>query len=241
MLIRMPSAECYAEHVDIELQWLPYLQEHLPFPIPAPIGCGKPGAGYPMAWSVLRYLPGETITHENVTDEVQLARDLAAWLQKLQSVSAVGGPMAGAHNFYRGGSLAEYDEETRKALSDLAAVLPVEQYRRIWEEALESEYTGEPVWVHGDVAVGNLLVQDGRLSAMIDFGTMGVGDPACDYVMAWTFFGAEARKAFLAGLDEGTVRRAKGWAVWKALITYVDENPEFAALARVVLKTLLEE
>ncbi len=170
-----------------------------PFPIASSVGAGKPGQGYPLPWSILQYLPGETLTHTNVASETELAQTLAAVLPE----------------------------------KDLAS------YRRLWEEALDSRYEGRPVWVHGDVAVGNLLVQNGRLSAMIDFGTMGVGDPACDYVMAWTFFTGEAREAFLAGLDAGLIARAKGWALWKALITYTDENPDFEALSRVVLREAL--
>lgn len=184
-----------------------------PFPIASSVGAGKRGQGYPLPWSILQYLPGETLTHTNIASETELAQTLAAWLQNLQAIDAAEGPLAGRHNFYRGGHLSVYDKQTREALVHLAAVLPekdLASYRRLWEEALDSCYEGRPVWVHGDVAVGNLLVQNGRLSAMIDFGTMGVGDPACDYVMAWTFFTGKARETFLAGLDAGLIARAKG-------------------------------
>ncbi len=243
-LVRLPSDAAYAEHVALELEWLPYLQEHLDFAISAPIASGKPAEGYPLPWSIGRWIIGETITHENVADEKQLARDLNAWLKKLQQIPAKEGPAAGKHNFYRGGDLSVYDGQTQQALAELLPVLGgerIEHYRRLWREALSSRWEREPVWIHGDVAVGNLLVRDGRLSALIDFGTCAVGDPACDYVMAWTFFDAEARTAFLAGLDQATISRAKGWALWKALITYVDENPEFEALSRVVLQALAQE
>ena len=242
LMVRLPSDAAYAEHVALELTWLPYLQERLPFSIASPVGAGKPGQGYPLPWSILQYLPGETLTHTNIASETELAQTLAAWLQNLQAIDAAEGPLAGQHNFYRGSHLSVYDKQTREALVNLAAVLPekdLASYRRLWEEALDSRYEGRPVWVHGDVAVGNLLVQNGRLSAMIDFGTMGVGDPACDYVMAWTFFTGKARETFLAGLDADLIARAKGWALWKALITYIDENPDFEALSRVVLREVL--
>lgn len=240
-MVRLPSDEAYAEHVALELRWLPYLQEHLDFEIASPVACGKPTAQYPLPWSIGRWIVGDTVTHENVTDEKKFAKDLSAWLKKLQAVPAKGCPAAGAHNFYRGGDLQVYDAETQQALANLLPVLgreAIEAYRRIWQEALASRWEQEPVWIHGDVAVGNLLVRGGVLSGMIDFGTCAVGDPACDYVMAWTFFGAETRQIFLAGLEDATIARAKGWALWKALITYVDENPEFEELSRIVLKAI---
>ena len=243
-LVRLPSDIAYAEHVALELKWLPYLQEHLDFEISAPIASGKPAEGYPLPWSIGRWIIGETVTHENVADEKQLAQDLNAWLSKLQQVPAKEGPAAGKHNFYRGGDLSVYDQETQEALTELLPVLGAEKIqacRSIWQEALSSSWKQEPVWVHGDVAVGNLLVRDGRLSALIDFGTCAVGDPACDYVMAWTFFDQEARQIFLAGLDDAVISRAKGWALWKALITYVDDNTAYDLLSRVVLTALLEE
>lgn len=97
------------------------------------------------------------------------------------------------------------------------------------------------MWIHGDIAPGNLLVQDGKLSAVIDFGIMGVGDPACDYAMAWTYFTPECRNVFLNGLDEDLIARARGWALWKALITYKGDNIDSAKNADFTLKNILDE
>ena len=111
----------------------------------------------------------------------------------------------------------------------------------MWEEALRSRWEGADVWFHGDVAVGNLLVREGRLSAVIDFGTSGVGDPACDLVIAWTYLDTGARKVFreAVGLDEATWARARGWALWKALIGLgespdIAQAPELTVVRRVV-------
>lgn len=131
-----------------------------------------------------------------------------------------GGPAAGAQNFHRGGNLAVYDNETRQALANLKDKTCIPLFLRIWENALQSPRTTEPVWVHGDISAGNLLTADGRLSAVIDFGQLGTGDPASDLVIARTFFDRESRNIFFKRLqcDTGTRTRAMAWALWKALI-----------------------
>jgi aminoglycoside phosphotransferase (APT) family kinase protein len=131
------------------------------------------------------------------------------------------GPAAGAHSFFRGCPPAHYDDETRAAIARLHGRVDADRATAAWDEALAAGWTGRPVWFHGDVAAGNLLVRDGVLSAVIDFGTSGVGDPACDLVVAWTFFSGASRAAFRAAVDrdDGTWARARGWALWKALIT----------------------
>ncbi|WP_392544409.1 phosphotransferase [Oryzobacter telluris] len=110
---------------------------------------------------------------------------------------------------------------------------------------MASQWSADPVWFHGDVAVGNLLVRDGRLAAVIDFGTCGTGDPACDLVLAWTFCrGEEERRVFAdaVGLDDETWNRARGWALWKALITVVDPEPRPSLdVQRAALEELLAD
>ena len=134
-------------------------------------------------------------------------------------MDARGGPLAGAHSFHRGGDLGVYDADTRACLADLRGTLPVDRLAAVWDAARESAWDAAPVWVHGDVAVGNLLVRRGRLSAVLDFGTSAVGDPACDLVIAWTFLPDAAREVFreAVALDDATWARARGWALWKAL------------------------
>jgi len=220
LLVRMPSAPVYALKVEKEQEWLPKLTPHLPLPIPQPLAMGQPGCGYPWCWSIYRWIEGETAAVGAISDLSIFASDLAEFLKALQRIDTKGGLAAGAHNFYRGGSLKVYDAETRQAIDLLQDQIDAVAATAIWEAALASVWDKKPVWVHGDVSVGNLLVQNGQLSGVIDFGGLGVGDPACDLVMAWTFFTGEARIAFqkACGLDSATWARARGWALWKALI-----------------------
>jgi aminoglycoside phosphotransferase (APT) family kinase protein len=220
MSVRMPAAPRYAEAVQKEQRWLPVLAPHLPLPIPAPLAMGRPGEGYPWPWSVCRWLPGETAELSPPADLERFARDLADFLLALQAAPAAGGPAAGPQSFHRGGDLGLYDGQTQQALSALAGQVDEPRARTIWRAALETAWSGPPVWVHGDVAASNLLLRGGRLRAVIDFGQCAVGDPACDYAIAWTFFDAGGRAAFKARLapDPGLWARAKGWTLWKALI-----------------------
>ncbi|WP_314588082.1 aminoglycoside phosphotransferase family protein [Paenibacillus terrigena] len=246
MSVRLPSAAGYVPQVEKEQRWLPILSKKLSLPISQPIAMGRPNDEYPWPWSVNQWLNGETLSRSNVEDLDQLARDLGAFLRELQSIDASEGPLAGAHNFYRGGSLSVYDEESRTAISSNQEVFDAELVLAIWNQAMASEWAREPVWVHGDVAPGNLLVQSGKLCAVIDFGILGVGDPACDAAMAWTFFDDSSREIFKQALqmDEETWDRARGWVLWKALITY-DENKDTdkarAEEAYHVIRTVMDE
>jgi len=221
MTVRLPSAAAYARQVEKEQRWLPKLAPHLPLPIPVPLAMGQPGDGYPWHWSVYRWLDGEVATIEGIADLRQFALDLADFLVALYRVDATGGPAPGRHNFYRGGPLTVYDGETRQAIAALEGTIDTDAATAVWEDALAATWRGSPVWVHGDVAAGNLLVETGRLSAVIDFGSSGVGDPACDLAIAWTLFSGESREMFRAAipLDEATWARGRGWTLWKALIT----------------------
>ena len=241
LAVRLPSGEDYAGQAKKESQWLPYLQEHLDYPISAPAAVGKPTAYFPFPWSVNRWIQGETLEDCPGADQMQLAEDLSKALQKLQAVSCQGGPAAGKHNFYRGGDLKIYSQETLDALERLKERLPADRLRNIWEDCLCEGYSGQPVWVHGDVAPGNILLQKGRFYGLIDFGILGTGDPACDYAMAWTYFDEAARRIFLRGLSEDMVGRARGWALWKALITYEDEKEEVRENAKKTVGVILEE
>ena len=241
MAVRLPSGEGYAGQVVKEMQWLPYLQKNLDYPISAPVALGKPTPYYPLHWSVNRWIAGNTLLECPRVDKTRFAMALAEALKKLQAVNCRQGPKAGAHNGYRGGSVRVYHQETMDALESLKKCLPVERLREIWEECTASVYTGEAVWVHGDVAPGNILLQNDRFYGLIDFGVLGTGDPACDYAMAWTYFDRASRKAFLEGLPRDMADRAKGWALWKALITYHDANADFWKSARTTIAAILDE
>jgi len=220
MTVRLPSAEHYVQQVEKEHRWLPRLAPHLPLPIPMPLAKGMPGEGFPWRWSIYRWLPGETLAVERVADLRDVAKDLTRFLRAMRQADTAGGPLPGDHNFHRGGPPGFYDEQTRQALTLLEGRVDTKAAREVWEAALAAPFEGPPVWFHGDIAWGNLLVEHGRLSAVIDFGTSGVGDPACDLAIAWTFFHGESRDVFRDGmaLDRGTWARGRGWTLWKALI-----------------------
>jgi aminoglycoside phosphotransferase (APT) family kinase protein len=246
MTVRLPTHESYTPAVAKEDRWLPVLAPALPVPVPVPLATGAPGEGYPFRWSVRRWLDGETADPARVDDLAAFAVDVAEFVLALQRVDATGGPPAGAHSFYRGAPPAHYDDETRRALVALDGRVDTESATEVWDTALRAEWHGAPVWFHGDIAQGNLLVRDGRLVAVIDFGTSGVGDPACDLVIAWTMFSGQSRDAFrrAVGQDDGTWARARGWALWKALIVLadvIDRDEELADLNRRVLDEVLAD
>jgi aminoglycoside phosphotransferase (APT) family kinase protein len=243
LLIRLPSAESYAAQVRKEHRWLPVLAPQLPLPIPVPVAMGEPDVGYPWNWSVYRWLDGVPASTARVDDLTELAVTLADFLVCLQRIDPAGGPPPGPHNFFRGGPLETYDVETRNAIATVPE-LNTKLATEVWETALAATWRGHPVWVHGDVAAGNLLVKDGRLAAVIDFGSSGVGDPACDVTIAWTLLYGESREAFRVALplDDATWARGRGWALWKALIRYagnLDTDKAAAATARHVIDDVL--
>lgn len=220
MTVRLPSHAAYAAQVEKEQRWLPRLAPLLPLPIPAPLAMGRPDDSYPWAWSIYGWIDGEVAAKAGIADRNGFAADLGRFLVALQAIDASDGPAAGAHSHYRGSPVSTYDEQTRGALAALEGRIDTAAATEVWEEALAATWAGPPVWAHGDIAAGNLLVTNGRLGAVIDFGCSAVGDPACDLVIAWTFFDGESRAAFKAALplDEGTWARGRGWAIWKALI-----------------------
>ncbi|QKD04667.1 aminoglycoside phosphotransferase family protein [Mesorhizobium loti] len=221
MTVRLPSAADYALQVEKEHRWLPKLAPLLPLPIPRPFAMGMPAEDYPWHWSVYGWIEGETAKRERISGLSQFAADLAGFLVALKRVDPTGGPAPGQHNFFRGGPLAVYDGETRRAITALGNHIGASLASAVWDAALAATWKGPPVWFHGDVSWGNLLVEAGRLSAVIDFGTCGVGDPSCDLAIAWTLFEGESREVFRTGLavDDATWARGRGWALWKALIT----------------------
>ncbi|WP_129844222.1 aminoglycoside phosphotransferase family protein [Streptomyces sp. RFCAC02] len=246
MSVRLPSAAAYAEAVDKEHRWLPVLARRLPLRIPVPLAKGAPGEGYPHAWSVYRWLSGEPASRENIADPVRFAGSLAAFLAALRRVDPVGGPAPGQHNWFRGGPLLTYDGEVRRALGALAGRVRADAVAEVWRCAVRAPWDGRPVWFHGDVAPGNLLVRDGELTAVIDFGTCGVGDPACDLTIAWTLLSGESRTALRDGLsaDPALWARGRGWALWKALTTWAGalrSGGGDAAAARHVVDQLIAE
>ena len=227
LVARLPSASRYAPHLLTEFEWLPRLAGHLPLPIPQPVGLGAPGAGYPWNWTLNRWIPGEPASRASTGDLREFAHRLAGFLASLHEIDAVGGPAPGPQNFHRGGKLSTYRAEAELLLDRCKSLINHRAALETWRIALESCWQGNPVWVHGDVAAGNLLVRDGHLHAVIDFGQLAAGDPACDLTVAWTLLDDDSRALFRAtlGLDGLVWQRARGWALWKQLLVLDSVRP----------------
>jgi aminoglycoside phosphotransferase (APT) family kinase protein len=247
MSVRLPSSLAYVEQVDKEHHWLPILAKQLPLPIPEPLAKGEPGCGFPRPWSVHRWIDGQTAAAGQIADLSEFAADLADFLTALYTVDPSGGPLPGTHNFFRGGSPAYYDAATRAALTALHGHIDTRLAAEVWEAALATRWDGLAVWFHGDAQPGNLLLDStGRLSAVIDFGTSGIGDPACDTTIAWTFLSGDSQRVFKERLpaDEATWTRGRGWAIWKAMIVLVgelDTDPEGAEFTKNVIGKILAD
>ena len=236
--VRLPRIQRANGQVQKEHEWLPGLAPLLPLAIPLPLAKGVPTDVYPWQWSVYRWLEGENATMERVADPLQAAAALGQFVAALQRIDPAGGPPPGAHNSSRGVPLAARDQATRDAITALQGTLDTEAATAVWESALHAAtWQGPNVWLHGDLQAGNLLAHEGRISAVIDFGCLGVGDPACDVMAAWAYLSAETRDAFRAALpiDDATWERGRGWALSFGLIAlpyYQSTNPVLAAIAR---------
>ncbi len=247
MAVRLPRVQGATEQVDKEQQWLPRLAPLLPLAIPVPLAKGMPGEGYPWHWSVYQWLEGENAVIAPVADPGQTARELAQFITALHRIDPAGGPPPGPHNFFRGVPLAMRDSETRTAIASLQSMLDTDAVTVAWEAALQTPVWHDlPVWIHADLAPLNLLVQHGQLSAVIDFGGLGVGDPACDLIIAWNFLSAENRDVFRAALavDDATWARGRGWALSVALIAlpyYQSTNPVLASISRRTIDEVLAD
>lgn len=220
MLVKFPTAAGYADNLAAEAAAMVAIGTSLTVPIPQPVAAGEPSAAYPWPWRIQTWIPGEPASDDFRNANAEFADDLATFLRSLHAAPTSAGRPAGESNFHRGGDLREYGAQTEEAIAALAGTLDTARASKIWQDALASDWDSAPVWVHGDVAPGNLICDSGRLVGVIDFGQCAVGDPACDLVIAWTFLGDEARSTFRdsMGIDAQTWRRARGWALWKALI-----------------------
>jgi len=247
MAIRLPRIERVVDQVDKEHRWLPRLAPLLPLAIPTPLARGTPGCGYPWDWSVHRWIAGENALIERIADPRQAAIDLAKFITALRRIDATGGPSPGAHNFFRGVPLTMRDARTRETIASLRGTIDCDAATAVWESALHAPmWRGEPVWIHGDLQSGNLLAVDGRLTAIIDFGGLGVGDPACDVMAAWTYVPAKHRDDFRAalGVDDATWARGRGWALSVSLFIlpyYGSTNPVLVNIARRAIAEVLAD
>jgi aminoglycoside phosphotransferase (APT) family kinase protein len=241
MKVRLPSAEGYAEQAAKESHWLPLFAPQLPVDVPVPIAVGAPDEDFPWLWSVYQWIDGDAVTR--AIDKLALARDVASFLNALRAVDPAGGPAPGQHSFLRGADPMEaYGADARGYVDALEGTIDIKAAHAVLDAAAESKVKA-PVWAHGDIAVGNLLARDGRLSAVLDFGCAAVGDPSCDLVFAWVFLEGESRAAFrrLVAVDEETWARGRAWALWKAALLassnqamHPEENAPLDVVAAVI-------
>ena len=225
---RLPRIGWATAQAAKEAAWLPKLAPHLPLALPVQLAMGHPAEGYPFDWSVYTWLPGEN-ANGTLADRQQAAVDLAAFVRALRRIDTTGAHPRPPHG--RGGPLAEGDEQVRRSILELGDRIDGAATLRSWEESLNAAaWDGPEVWVHGDLLPGNLLVVDGRLSAVIDWGGLNVGDPACDLQPAWNVFAGDSRLRFHAELevDDASWLRGRGWALYQAVSAlpyYWDTNP----------------
>lgn len=247
IVARMPKVGWAADQVESDARWLPVVAPHLPVRVPAPIFVGEPGANFPWRWSLVPWIPGTTPPRLGC-DDVSLASDLAAFARALHSVEADGGPLKPPGT--RGSALIHADPPVREAVSRLAEHddgFDVAAAEAAWDICLKApEWDRPPVWIHGDLQPGNLIVRDGRLAGVVDFGAFGVGDPAPDVAPAlWSFTG-EARSAYRKAMDydDATWLRACGWALGPSLtgIDYYRHTfPRMAEHGRQMVRAVVAE
>lgn len=246
--VRLPRIHWATGQAAKERAWLPRLAPHLPLRHPEPLAAGVPAAGYPYPWAVYRWLPGAPASSAPLADPRRAALDLARFIVVLQRIDPAGGPPVAEHNL-RGAPLVTRDAATRAAIAAMGdmGMIDAGLATRVWEAALGvPAWARGPVWFHGDLLPGNLLVVDGRLSAVIDWGGLGVGDPACDLFCAWALFDGDSRAAFRAalGADEATWARARGLALSQAVIFvpyYLHTNPAGVAGATRTIAAVLAD
>ena len=242
MVVRLPRIRSAVASVDKEHEWLPRLAPRIPPAIPAPLAKGTPAEGYPWQWGVYSWLDGENPAIDGITDIDSLTGDLVQFVDALHRIDLAGGPPS-----HRGAPLKVQDTEARSAIAELKGMADTEAATSAWNEALAiPEWSGQPLWIHGDLLPGNLLLRAGRLTGVIDWAALGVGDPACDLIVAWALLPRAARKSFRValGVDDATWARGRGWALSIGLIAlpyYRHTNPDFAATARHLISQVLAD
>lgn len=243
LVARMPRMEWAVDQARRDLRWLPRLAPHLPLPVPEPVAVGEPGAGFPYPWSVVPWLLGDNPGIADLDEAAAVA--LAAFVRALRAVETTGGPWKAGEE--RGVPLVARDRSTRAAIAELGSRVDGQRLTQVWDDALDAApYAGPGEWLHGDLLAGNLLAVDGRLSAVIDFGGLGVADPAPDVAPAWTLFDAPRRAVYRdeLGCDDDEWRRGRGWALSTSVIAlpyYWDTYPAICAQAVRTLAAVLDE
>ncbi len=247
LAVRLPRIHWATGQLEKDEQWLGKLAPQLPLALPVPLMKGEPAEGYPWRWSVVPWLEGEAWTTDGIDDLRQAAIALAQFITALQRIDTAGGPLAGPKNGFRGVPLSVRDADFRAQVAASGDMVDADAMIEAWEEALAAPvWDGPPVWLHGDLArPGNLIVAKGQLSGVIDFGCLGVGDPACDLAAAWALFSGESRDVFRAALpfDDATWARGRGWSLTRvgAIPYYRETNPAIVAEALHAINEVLAD
>lgn len=228
---RLPRVPRWSGDLVNELTWLPVLARRLPLRVPVPVHTGAPSEDYPMTWAIYEWIEGLPYADSGVDDEERAAEDLAEFVGELRRIDPAGASSAGRR------PLTALDAATRESIAASTGVIDASSAMSMWDRALESRpWSGDPVWIHTDLLRPNLLAHGGRLSAVIDWGGAGVGDPAADVIAAWAVFASRGRRAFreALGVDDETWNRARGFALHQAAVIipyYRHTNPEFVTMA----------
>jgi aminoglycoside phosphotransferase (APT) family kinase protein len=241
-VIRLPRTEGSATNVKKECRWLPHLAAFLPIAIPTLLAEGRPSADYNLPWYICQFLEGKNPNTETMLDHHQTAIDLGNFVSTMQKIDSKNGPKC-----RRGQPLNTRDQETREAINLLSDTYDADLVTDIWGSALAAPiWSKPPVWIHEDLHAGNLLAQNGRITAIVDFGSAGIGDPACDLMVAWTLLTSETRDTFrsIVQPDDATWARARGWALTFGIVAfpyYRLSNPVFASIAKRALDEVLTD
>lgn len=244
-VIRLPRVEWVTgsvnKSIDKEYKWVSKIAQFLKIPLSEPLFKGRSHKNYPWSWIIAKWNDGDNPCFEKENEYKILAEDLACFLNELHAIKLPNGPAS-----RRGVSLKLLDEETRKAIGELKGEIDIQPVTFLWTQLSNiPSWNRDSVWVHGDFLPGNILVQNGRLNAVIDFSDVGIGDPACDLIVAWSLLNSYSRKYFkenLDHIDEDTWERGRGWALSIALIMlpyYKNSNPILASLARKMIENVL--
>jgi aminoglycoside phosphotransferase (APT) family kinase protein len=239
LCVRLPRLEKWAPSLEKELRWLPRLAPHLSLEIPEAVAVGAPANGYPLVWAIYRWIDGRPYRDELVDDGARAGKDLAQFVKELRRVNPAGGPSGGRK------PLRQLDDITRRALAAAGCAIDTVAATAVWDSAVELPlWEGNGVWIHADLLRPNVLVDGGRVRAVVDFGGVGVGDPAADVIAAWSVFGPVGRAAFreCLDIDDQTWNRGRGYALHQAamIIPYYNEtDPAFVDLAKRTLDQIL--
>ncbi len=245
LAVRLPRIGWAVGQAVKEQRWLPGLAPLLPLKVPITLALGQPAEGYPWQWSVCTWLRGENATPDRFRDVREAAADLGRFVAALHAIATTDAPPPATRTTARGVPLAVRDAYTRDAIARLGDRIDAAAILAVWERLLAAPvWPHPPVWVHGDLSAGNLLVENGRLTGVIDFGCLGVGDPAVDLMVAWNLFSADARKVYRTelGVDDATWTRGQGWALSTALAAlpyYWDTSPYMVRQAWFTIEAVL--